>query len=103
AGWVGRVQTEVSARARWGRGVRENADNWVLLFDPSELRLSDVYRLFVFGASGVEGLATAGADPLPASPVTLDTAELARQVEEAVEKGLDQTLAEHFGDRRKAD
>jgi membrane protein len=103
AGWVGRVHTEVSARARWGRGVRENTDNWVLLFDPSELRLSDVYRLFVFGASGVEGLATAGADPLPASPVTLDTAELARQVEEAVEKGLDQTLAEHFGDRRRAD
>jgi membrane protein len=101
AGWVGRVQTEVSARSRWGRGVRESGDNWVLLFDPSELRLSDVYRLFVFGATGVEGLATASADPLPASPVTLDTAELARQVEEAVEKGLDQTLAEHFGDRRR--
>lgn len=103
AGWVGRVHTEVSARARWGRGVREHADNWVLLLDPNELKLSDVYRLFVFGASGVEALVTASADPLPASPVTLDTAELARQVEEAVEKGLDQTLAEHFGDRRRTD
>jgi membrane protein len=101
AGWVGRVQTDVSARARWGKGVRENADNWVLLVDPSTLKLSDVYRLFVFGSAGVEALATAGAEPVATSPVTLDTAALARQVEEAVERGLDQTLAEHFGDRRR--
>jgi membrane protein len=102
AGWVGRVQTDIPARARWGKGVRENLDNWVLLLDPNTLRLSDVYRLFVFGAAGVEALATAGIEPLPASPVTLDTAALARKVEEAVERGLDQTLAEHFGDRRAA-
>jgi membrane protein len=89
-------------RSRWGKGVRENLDNWVLLLDPNTLRLSDVYRLFVFGAAGVEALATAGIEPLPASPVTLDTAALARKVEEAVERGLDQTLAEHFGDRRAA-
>ncbi|GAB3408748.1 YihY family inner membrane protein [Massilia agilis] len=103
AGWVGRVQTDISARARWGKGVRENTDNWVLLLDPSTLRLSDVYRLFIFGAAGVEALATTGPELLPSSPVTLDTAALARQVEEAVERGLDQTLAEHFGDRRKAE
>jgi membrane protein len=35
--------------------------------------------------------------------VTLDTGALARKVEEAVERGLDQTLAEHFGDRRKGE
>jgi membrane protein len=31
-----------------------------------------------------------------ASPLALDTATLARQVEAAVERGLEQTLAEHF-------
>lgn len=104
AGWVGRVHTDVSARARWGKGVREHADNWVMLLDPSQLRVSDVYRLFVFGAADVGALSgAAGQEPLPESPVGLDTAELARQVEDAVEKGLDQTLAEHFGDRRRAD
>jgi membrane protein len=102
AGWVGRVQAELPARTLWGRGVRENTDNWVLLLDPSMLRLSDVYRLFVFGASSLGALAAASPESLPASPLTLDTAELARRVEEAVERGLDQTLAEHFGDRRRA-
>jgi membrane protein len=103
AGWVGRVQTDISARARWGKGARENIDQWVLLLDPNVLRLSDVYRLFVFGAAGLEALAISGPEPVAVSPVTLDTATLARQVEEAVERGLDQTLAEHFGDRRKAE
>jgi membrane protein len=101
AGWVGRVQTDISQRARWGKGARENIDNWVLLLDPNVLRLSDVYRLFVFGAAGLEALAISGPELLPSSPVSLDTATLARQVEEAVERGLDQTLAEHFGERRR--
>jgi membrane protein len=82
--------------------VRENADNWVLLVDPSNLRLSEVYRLFVFGSASLESL-SASADPIASSPVALDTATLAKQVEEAVERGLDQTLAEHFGDRRRAE
>jgi membrane protein len=43
---------------------------------------------------GTEGGAGEAA---PASPLAVDTAALARQVEAAVEKGLDQTLAEHFG------
>jgi membrane protein len=96
------VQTEVTARERWGKGVRENADHWVLLVDPSNLRLSDVYRLFVFGSASLEALAASG-EPMAASPLVLDTAALAKQVEEAVERGLDQTLAEHFGDRRRAE
>jgi membrane protein len=103
AGWVGRVQAGVPQRARWGRGVRENTDNWVLLLDPNLLRLSEVYRLFVFGAAGLEALAAYGPEPLPATPATLDTAELARRVEEAVERGLDQTLAEHFGELRRCE
>ncbi|MFL6673534.1 MAG: YihY family inner membrane protein [Massilia sp.] len=94
AGWVGRVQDEVAARARWGSGVRDSADNWVLLVDPAKIRLSDVYRLFVFGGAGQDAIV--GTEPVPVSPLALDASTLARQVEAAVEQGLDQTLAEHF-------
>ncbi|MEH6437431.1 YihY family inner membrane protein [Massilia sp. DD77] len=94
AGWVGRVQDEVGTRSRWGRGVRETADNWVLLVDPGKLRLADVYRLFVFDHSEADVLQRD--EPAPQTPLALDTGALARQVEGAVEEGLEQTLAEHF-------
>ena len=93
-GWVGRVQDDATRRSRWGKGVVENADHWVLLANVNKLRLADVYRLFVFN-----GVAVDAAKPLDLdqdSPMTLDTSALARQVELAVEGGLDQTLAEHF-------
>jgi len=99
AGWAGRVHAEETVRAIWGRGAREGGDGWVLLVDPGLVRLSDVYRLFVFGGAGVEGPPAPGAgatEAAQASPLTLDTAALARRVEAAVERGLDQTLAEHF-------
>jgi membrane protein len=92
AGWVGRVQRDVPARVRWGAGAREGADNWVLLIDPGKLRLADVYRLFVFGGVGAQA-----GEAVPASPLALDTGALARRVETAVERGLEQTLAEHLG------
>ncbi|MFP5391690.1 MAG: YihY family inner membrane protein [Gammaproteobacteria bacterium] len=93
-GWVGRVQTDVSRRAKWGKQALDTTDNWVLLTNPSKLRVADVYRLFVFGGRGAD----AGAPgDLPASPAALDTHALARLVEDAVEGGLNQTLAEHFG------
>jgi membrane protein len=78
--------------------VRESFDNWVLLVDTGTIRLSDVYRMFVFGGAGTEVVAageTVAAAAL-ASPLALDTAALTRRVEAAVEQGLDQTLAEHF-------
>lgn len=93
-GWVGRVQADVTARSRWGKRARESADNWVLLTNPAKLRLADVFRLFVFG--GLVAQAGAAAELDGASPVTLDTVALARQVEGAVEGGLNQTLADHF-------
>jgi membrane protein len=89
AGWVGRVQDEAPAGKRWGRGLRQNVDNWVLLVDPGKLRLADVYRLFVFEAGLTD-------EPAPPTPLALDTAALARQVEAAVEGGLEQSLAAHF-------
>lgn len=93
-GWVGRVQTDVSARSRWGKRMRESEDNWVLLINPEKLRLAEVYRLFVFGGSTVD--AGAAKDLDHGSPLTLNTNALARQVESAVEQGLEQTLADHF-------
>ncbi|WP_426177344.1 YihY family inner membrane protein [Massilia sp. TWR1-2-2] len=93
-GWVGRVQADVPARLRWGKRVRESDDNWVLLINPDKLKLSDVYRLFVFGGRPAD--AGAAKDLDQASAMTLDTRALAGKVEEAVERGLEQTLAEHF-------
>ena len=97
-GWVGRVQDELPARARWGSGAREGVDNWVLLAEPGGIRLADVYRLFVFDAAGADGVTRN--EPVlvvPDTALSLDTAALARQVETAVEQGLDETLAAHFG------
>jgi membrane protein len=93
AGWVGRVHVEEQVPLRWGKGARAGTDCWVLLVDPRLVRLADVYRLFVFGGIGSEaGPPADGAQ----SPLALDTAALARQVEASVERGLDETLAEHF-------
>jgi membrane protein len=101
AGWVGRVHAEDSIQVIWGRGAREGGDGWVLLVDPGSIRLADVYRRFVFSGAGMDlapgtGAGAGAGEPVAASPLAVDTAALARQVEAAVERGLDQTLAEHF-------
>ena len=92
-GWVGRVELNITTRARWKERSRASRDNWVLLTNPEKLTLADVYRLFVFGGTAIG----AGAAVLSDSPLVLDTAALAKDVEAAVEGGLGQTLAEHFG------
>ena len=76
AGWVGRVSVEAPRRIQWGKRSNTGMERWLLLANPQQLRLADVYRLFVFDASGNAGLV--------------------RQVEAAVEQGLGETLAEHF-------
>jgi membrane protein len=97
-GWVGRVQADVTTRAKWGKRARETADNWVLLVNVNKLRLADVYRLFAFGGTAID--AGKALDLDRESPMTLNTSALARQVEMAVEGGLGQTLAEHFAKGR---
>lgn len=79
AGWVGRIKTEIPYRIQWGKRITEGMDSWTLLANPQQLKVADVYRLFVFNAAG--------------NPV------LARQVEQAVEQGLSQTLTAHFTTR----
>lgn len=76
AGWVGRIKPEAPKRTRFGKRITEGLDTWVLLANPEQLKVADVYRLFVFNAAG--------------------NAALAKQVESAVEQGLNQALAAHF-------
>jgi membrane protein len=76
-GWVGCVQTEMPTRTQWGRKVRVSIDGWILLANPEVLKLAEIYRLFVCNLAA-------------------DKAALARQVEAAIEQGLEQTLAAYF-------
>jgi membrane protein len=76
AGWVGRIKTDAPKRTQFGKRIAEGLDVWTLLANPEQLTLADVYRVFVFNAAGNEALA--------------------KQVEMAVERGLNQTLAAYF-------
>ena len=77
AGWVGRIRQEtLRRRVQFGKRQTEGLDSWTLLGNPDQLRLADVYRLFVFTAT----------DQMP----------LSSKVEAAVEQGLQQTLSEYF-------
>ena len=101
-GWVGRVNIDAPLRVQWGKRVSGDFDHWVLLANPHQLTLADVYRLFVFGGMAVN----AGMAPLAGGKggngdagdidASRRAAILARQVETAVEQGLGLTLAEHF-------
>lgn len=99
-GWVGRVQANVTTRSRWGKRAIESAENWVLLVNVDKLKLADVYRLFVFGRTAIDAAVAIDVDKDTEldrnSPMTLDGSALARQVEAAVEEGLNQSLAQHF-------
>ena len=81
AGWVGRIKPDLPRRVQWGRRAEPSLDRWTLLANPAQLKLADVYRLFVFGASENE--------------------VLARHVEAAVEQGLSQTLEQWFERERQ--
>jgi membrane protein len=83
AGWVGRIR-QVAARRRvqFGKRQTEGLDSWTLLGNPEQLRLADVYRIFVFTAT----------DQMP----------LSCAVEAAVEAGLQQTLAAYFREHAAA-
>ena len=97
-GWVGRVNLGGSVRVQWGKRVNDGADNWVLLANLDKLTVSDVYRLFVFGGMPVNAGRVAGSEDERDVRASREAALLARQVEAAVERGLGQTLAQHFSE-----
>lgn len=76
AGWVARIKTGKPKRVQFGKRVSYGMEEWALMANPRQSKVADVYRLFVFNTAG--------------------NARLARQVESAVEQGLDQTLEDHF-------
>ncbi len=80
AEWVGRVKAEIPKRVQWGKRVTEGVNYWVLLANPDQLSVAEVYRLFVFDVSNAD---------------TIDNA-LAKQVESAIEQGLSQNLLAYF-------
>jgi membrane protein len=75
-GWVGRIKTEMPKGVQWGKRITEGLDSWALLANPAQLTMADVYRLFMFDPAG--------------NPV------LAKQVENVIEQGLKQSLADYF-------
>jgi membrane protein len=74
AGWVGRVKARTPVRAQWGKRITEGLDRWALLVNPQQLKLAEVYRLFVFNSS--------------ANPAVVE------QVDKVIEQGLNQSLGE---------
>ena len=76
AGWVGRIKPDSLTRGPFGRRGPEGQERWTLLANPRQLRLADVYRMFAFGVG--------------------DGHALGLQVEQAIEEGLGQSLAEYF-------
>ncbi|HEY1042489.1 MAG TPA: YihY family inner membrane protein [Telluria sp.] len=90
-GWVGRVRAPAPRRGPWRGRLRHDLDHWVLLVNPDKVRVADVYRIFAFAGSSAED-----SRHERRSALDTDTGALARQVEAAVERGLEQTLSAHF-------
>lgn len=82
-GWVGKINPEVSRRRAWSKPGIQGIERWVLLVNPDQLKVADVYRLFVFDSSGSDALA--------------------RRVENMLEQGLRETLDGHFSASRSQD
>ncbi|SNT20507.1 tRNA-processing RNAse BN [Noviherbaspirillum humi] len=80
AGWVAKIQAELSRRIKWSRRLDQGGERWTLLVSPRRLMLSEVYRLFAFHPEGDR--------------------QLAEKVERAIEQGLTQTLEGYFASRR---
>jgi membrane protein len=50
AGWVGSLRDELPRKSFWKRSDAQNQQRWVLLANPDVLRISDIYRMFVFNS-----------------------------------------------------
>ena len=77
ARWVGRIKSDLPKKHRaWAKSVSDSLDRWALLSNPQQLKVADVYRLFVFDSA--------------------HSVVLAKHVENAVEQGLAQSVAAYF-------
>lgn len=76
AGWVARVKAS-RPHAQLGKRITEGVDSWVLVANPEQLTVAEVYRKFGFSTGG--------------------DAELVLQIEEIIDHGLGQSIAAYFG------
>ena len=76
AGWVERFKPDARERIKERKIRAINTDRWKLVAAPEKLTLADVFRLFTFNSSGGSALA--------------------RQADNAIAKGLSETLSQHF-------
>ncbi|MDE2429689.1 MAG: YihY family inner membrane protein [Burkholderiales bacterium] len=78
AGWVARIAPDIVGAGKeiWWKKNNEGAEQWMLIFNPSLLRLIDVYRVFVFDAR--------------------NGGELSIFVDEIINSGLQESLQDYF-------
>lgn len=76
-GWVARVAPERRRGVRFGRRANEGRGRWVLLANPDQLTVAEVYRLFAFN--------------------TVENPALVSQVNDALEARLAVPLSKQFG------
>ncbi len=79
-GWVGSLTSDTPKKPGRGGRTADGVDRWTLLADPAHIKLSDIYRLFVFDTSNGGG----------------DEQTLVDQLEAVVTPVLNQTLEEYF-------
>lgn len=48
AGWVGSIKEDEAKKSIWKKRDEQCQERWVLLANPDMLRISDIYRMFVF-------------------------------------------------------
>lgn len=51
AGWVGRMAPTRRRRVQFGKRINEGRDRWVLLANPEQLTVADVFRVFAFSTN----------------------------------------------------
>ena len=76
AGWVGRISADASIASGRRKRRAEHLDRWTLLRNPDQLKLSEVFRLFVFDPSG--------------------SVPLANDIHNLIDRGLDRALSTCF-------
>jgi membrane protein len=88
AGWVGAIRDDQGKKSMWKRRSESNLESWVLLANPDMLRISDIYRMFVFDTAAHSHQDFALIDHIEAS------------MEEVLAQTVNDYFAEHAGEEQ---
>lgn len=82
AEWVAKVMPDLNPKSRrsWWNKMDAGGDRWIFTADPGSLKLSDVYRLFVFDIA--------------------DASSLRNLVSRVIDGGLSENLGAYFAERQ---